>query len=108
MLDTHEDSRPNVTGVCLGSWDLALFAGLDQRGAPFVSMVGDAMAGGFGARTDQDGVDTGGMAGAPMGRIPDVEMTEFSYPMLYLWRREEPDSGGPAASAAGWVARRAS
>ncbi|MTD55467.1 hydantoinase B/oxoprolinase family protein [Amycolatopsis pithecellobii] len=95
MLDTREESRANVTGVCLGSWDLALLAGLDQRGAPFVSMVGDAMAGGFGARTDQDGVDTGGMAAAPMGRIPDVEMTEFSYPVLYLWRREEPDSGGP-------------
>ena len=54
-------------------------------------MAGAASA----ARTDQDGVDTGGMAGIPMGRIADVEMNEFSYPMLYLWRREEPDSGGP-------------
>ena len=24
-----------------------------------------------------------------------MEMNEFAFPMLYLWRREEPDSGGP-------------
>jgi N-methylhydantoinase B len=30
-----------------------------------------------------------------MGRVADVEMNEFAFPMLYLWRREEPDSGGP-------------
>lgn len=30
-----------------------------------------------------------------MGRVADVEMNEFQFPMLYLWRREEPDSGGP-------------
>ena len=29
-----------------------------------------------------------------MGRVADVEMNEFSFPILYLWRREEPDSGG--------------
>ena len=28
-------------------------------------------------------------------RTPDAEMNEFAYPILYLWRREEPDSGGP-------------
>ena len=30
-----------------------------------------------------------------MGRIADAEINEFSFPMLYLWRREEIDSGGP-------------
>ena len=29
-----------------------------------------------------------------MGKAPDVEMTELLYPLLVLWRREEPDSGG--------------
>jgi N-methylhydantoinase B len=95
MLDTHPVYRSDLTSVCVGSWDLALLAGIDQRGGPFVNVVSDPMAGGFGARSDQDGVDTGGLACIPMGRTPDVEMSEFSYPMLYLWRREEPDSGGP-------------
>ena len=36
-----------------------------------------------------------------MGRIPDVEMTEFLYPVLTLWRREEPGSGGPGRHRGG-------
>src|SRR5689334_24860256 len=52
-------------------------------------------SGGLGARSDSDGVDTGGLACIPMGRVADVEMNEFAFPMLYLWRREEADSGGP-------------
>jgi N-methylhydantoinase B len=55
----------------------------------------DPMAGGLGARSDMDGIDTGGELVIPKGRIPDVEMNEFCYPILYLWRREERDSGGP-------------
>ena len=58
-------------------------------------MLCDPMAGGLGARTASDGVDTGGQSCIPMGRIADVEINEFSFPMLYLWRREETDSGGP-------------
>jgi N-methylhydantoinase B len=95
MLDTHPEHRKKVMSVCCGTWDLALLAGVDQREQPFVTMLCDAMAGGLGARSDMDGVDTGGLACIPMGRIADVEMNEFAFPMLYLWRREEIDSGGP-------------
>lgn len=94
MLSTHPEHRKSLMCVCCGTWDLALLAGLDQRGSPFVTMICDAMAGGMGARVDQDGVDTGGVSVIPMGRIADVEINEFSFPMLYLWRREEIDSGG--------------
>jgi N-methylhydantoinase B len=59
------------------------------------------MAGGYGARPHADGIDTGGLFCIPMGRIPDVEMTEFLYPLLTLWRREEPDSGGPGRHRGG-------
>jgi N-methylhydantoinase B len=58
-------------------------------------MLCDSMAGGFGAKVDGDGVDTGGQNCIPMGRVADVEINEFSFPILYLWRREEADSGGP-------------
>lgn len=95
MLDTSPKYRQNAMSVCCGSWDLALLAGIDQRAHPFVTMLCDPMAGGMGARTDQDGVDTGGLACIPMGRVADVEMNEFAFPILYLWRREECDSGGP-------------
>ena len=59
------------------------------------------MAGGYGARSHADGVDTGGRLMHPDGRVPDVEMTEFLYPVLTLWRREEPDSGGPGRQRGG-------
>jgi N-methylhydantoinase B len=95
LLDAHPEHRKRLMSVCCGTWDFALLAGVDQRGAGFVTMICDSMAGGLGARSHADGVDTGGLACIPMGRIADVEMNEFSFPMLYLWRREEPDSGGP-------------
>jgi N-methylhydantoinase B len=95
MLDTHPVHRKSLMSVCCGTWDLALLAGVDQRANPFVTMLCDSMAGGLGARSDMDGVDTGGLLCIPMGRTADVEMNEFSFPLLYLWRREEPDSGGP-------------
>lgn len=95
MLDTHMELRKSALSVCCGTWSLGVLAGVDQRKNPFVSMLMDPMAGGLGARTDQDGVDTGGQLTIPMGRVPDVEMNEFMMPLLYLWRREEIDSGGP-------------
>ncbi|WP_432845296.1 hydantoinase B/oxoprolinase family protein [Amycolatopsis sp. CA-161197] len=95
LLDAHPRHRERLMSVCCGTWDFALLAGVDQRGGGFVTMLCDSMAGGLGARTHSDGVDTGGLACIPMGRVADVEMNEFSFPMLYLWRREEADSGGP-------------
>jgi N-methylhydantoinase B len=95
LLDTHPEYRRNVMSVCCGTWDLTMLAGVDQRANPFVTMLCDAMAGGQGARSHVDGVDAGGFSIVPMGRIADVEMNEFAYPILYLWRREEVDSGGP-------------
>lgn len=95
MLGTHPELARSAMSVCSGTFDLALLAGVDQRGHGFATMLCDSMAGGLGAKVDGDGVDTGGENCIPMGRIADVEINEFSFPMLYLWRREEVDSGGP-------------
>ncbi len=95
MLYPTPEYRDHAISVCAGTWPLTLLSGIDQREVPFVTMLCDAMAGGLGARPDQDGVDTGGQINIPMGRMADVEMNEFVFPMLYLWRREVPDSGGP-------------
>lgn len=95
MLDTHPVLRKNAMSVCVGTWDLMLISGVDQRDNGFVTMLCDPMAGGMGAHCDSDGVDTGGLSSIIMGRCADVEMNEFQFPVLYLWRREEVDSGGP-------------
>ncbi len=95
LLDAEETDKPEFMSVCKGSFGLSMLAGIDQRDSPFVTMLSDSMAGGFGARPDRDGVDTAGEAPNLGGRIADVEMNEFAYPVLYLWRREEADTGGP-------------
>lgn len=104
MLDQSADLGKSVQAACCGTWDTAVVAGLDERGEvpmPFLNVMMEPMAGGFGARPEMDGMDTGGLFCIPMGRVPDVEMTEFLYPLLALWRREEPDSGGPGRKRGG-------
>lgn len=104
MLDRSVDLGKSVQAACCGTWDTAVIAGLDERGeqpVPFLNILMEPMAGGYGARPAVDGMDTGGLFCIPMGRIPDTEMSEFLYPMLVLWRREEVDSGGPGRQRGG-------
>ncbi len=54
----------------------------------------DMMAGGGGARANLDGISSGGYIGSMRISIANVESYEAEYPILYLWRREQADSGG--------------
>jgi len=93
-----------VQSICNGTTDLCVVSGVDTRGGGskgFVSPVFDVMAGGYGAQVHHDGVDTGGRLIIPAARAPDVEMTEYLYPLVALWRREQPDSGGPGRQRGG-------
>ena len=104
MMDRTVEFAARVQASCCGTHDTAVLAGLDQRGelpVPFLHVIMDTMAAGYGARPHTDGMDTGGEFCIPMGRVPDVEMTEYLYPLLNLWRREEPDSGGPGRQRGG-------
>lgn len=94
MLGTSAELRHHANSVCTGCYDIVILAGLDRNGAPFVSIDNEAMAGGYGAGAARDGQDTGGVIAIPTGRAPDVEMHEFLYPHLILWRNEDIDSGG--------------
>ncbi|MGV9711019.1 hydantoinase B/oxoprolinase family protein [Gordonia sp. NPDC003424] len=104
MLDRTVELGDSVQAASCGTHDTAVLAGLDERGDaqnPFINIVMDVMAAGYGARPNADGMDTGGLNCIPMGRIPDVEMTEYLYPLMTLWRREEPDTGGPGRQRGG-------
>ena len=83
MLDRSVDLGKSVQAVCCGTWDTAVIAGLDERGAspvPFLNIMMEPMAGGYGARPHVDGMDTGGLFCIPMGRIPDTEMSRVPLP----------------------------
>ncbi len=104
MLDSSIDFRRNVQASCCGTYDFVAVAGVDERPeqpVPFLNVVMETMAGGYGARPERDGINTGGSFCIPMGRVPDAEITELLYPLLVLWRREEPDSGGAGRQRGG-------
>lgn len=84
MLDTVAHARETVMAVPCGTWDLGILAGVDDGMNPFVTMLLEPMAAGFGAMVNRDGVDTGGLLPVPMGRAPDAEINEFTTPVLYL------------------------
>lgn len=101
MLNVDANGRQRAKSLCNGTWQLCVMAGLNQRNTPFATMITDPVGAGLGSLNWRDGVDAGGAPCIPMGRVPDVEMNEFMYPMLYLWRREETDSGGPGTYRGG-------
>jgi N-methylhydantoinase B len=94
MLAFRDEYRDFVMGPADGSWLLTQFGGLNQFGEPFAVMFMDSLAWGGPAFRFRDGVDTGGSLAAVGGGFNDVEMHESQYPLLYLWRRENRDSGG--------------
>jgi N-methylhydantoinase B len=104
MLDQKIEFRDNVQASCCGTFDFACVAGVDERAeqpVPFLNVVMETVAGGYGARPAHDGINTGGSFCIPMGRVPDAEITELLYPLLVLWRREECDSGGAGRQRGG-------
>jgi N-methylhydantoinase B len=72
-----------------------MLSGLDSSGDYFVTLLTDTFAGSGGARARRDGVDLGGEIPNVVSRWANVETQELHTPMLYLYRRPVPDSGGP-------------
>jgi N-methylhydantoinase B len=95
MLSSVPELEDRLLAGCVGSWTTVIASGLDNNRQPFVTMIMDCMAGGWGARSFGDGVDTAGLMAAITGQCPNVETNEGFYPILYLYRRETRDSGGP-------------
>jgi N-methylhydantoinase B len=94
MLVCHDEMRRKAMAAWQGATTVEDIFGTDQRGRPFGGALLDGMAGGGGARTWRDGIDTGGYFGSMSVSIANVESYEFEYPILYLYRRQNPDSGG--------------
>jgi len=95
MLDASDTHHSKLMACWNGASGQQELFGLDQRGQPFGSTILDGMAGGGGARYDRDGIDTGGFVRSLGCAIANVETYEFRYPVLYLYRRQEADTGGP-------------
>lgn len=87
----RDEAMANWCGTSLG----VSMMGRREDGQLTVAAEGSHFAAGCGARSDADGVDTGGIIINTTANIPSVEQTESEYPVLYLFRRQLRDSGGP-------------
>ena len=94
LLAASDRHRDHAMANWVGSLTTEELFGTDQRGQPFGATVLDTYFGGGGARSWKDGVDTGGYIGSIYELAPNAEAYEFQYPILYLFRRHQADSGG--------------
>jgi N-methylhydantoinase B len=94
MLSTSPAYRAKAMAPWMTVAPVQELFGTDRRGESFGATLLDNMAGGGGASSTLDGIDTGGNARSLCLRIANVETYELRYPVLYLHRRQQPDSGG--------------
>jgi N-methylhydantoinase B len=76
-------------------------AGRRADGRSFHTLFLDELTGGGGALFDRDGADASGTATSVGATPSNVETNEAAFPVLYLTRRELPDSGGPGRQRGG-------
>jgi len=104
MLLASEELRGEAMAMWTGSSMGPIVAGTSQHGHPFVYTEMSHFAGGGGARTGRDGVDTGGIVFNTTPNVSNVEEIENDFPLLYLFRRHLSDSGGPGKFRGGMSA----
>ena len=73
---------------------LPVLVGIDDRDRYFGQAILDSFACGSGARSFGDGVDASGPTYSPLSMILNVEQLEQWYPLIYLYRKDDADSGG--------------
>lgn len=83
--------------MCIGGtsqWPATIFRGQDQWGEAYGYLLVDPIGGAIGAFATGDGISTGGQSRTPICKLPNIEHTEQSFPLLFLYRKEVTDSGG--------------
>lgn len=93
MYSCSEELREEVMGLSYGGVSMGVMSGTRDDGRPFLALFTDA-AGGGGARSFADGIDTGSGTFAPNFAMPNVERTEGLYPLLYVYRKQRVETGG--------------
>jgi len=95
MIHTDAELRDDI--MCIGGtsqWPATIFRGTDQWGEPYGYILVDPIGGAIGAFATGDGISTGGQSRTPICKLPNVEHTEQTFPLLFLYRKEVIDSGG--------------
>jgi N-methylhydantoinase B/oxoprolinase/acetone carboxylase alpha subunit len=94
MLLCSERHRDEAQANWSPGFGGGLFIAANPRGESWIGGLTDAFAGGGGARTFADGIDSGGIFHSMGSRMSNAETVEARVPALALWRRELRDGGG--------------
>jgi N-methylhydantoinase B len=95
MLGASEKHKRRATAVWYGSHSPITTFGTNALGEWYNGLLTDVFCGAGGGRAFKDGVDLGGEIPNVVSRWGNVEHHELRLPLLYLYRRVVPDSGGP-------------
>jgi N-methylhydantoinase B len=95
MLGASEKYKNRATAVWHGSHIHYQLAGLTPSGEYTIYHGTETFGGSGGGRSFKDGVDNGGEIPNVVSRVANIETCELHFPLLYLYRRVVPDSGGP-------------
>lgn len=104
MLSASEKYRDRVCPSWGASCNANNIFGVNARGKRVGALLSDHRGTGAGARSFADGFDHSGMIFSYLSFMADVESQEWKLPLLYLFRRELPDSGGPGKFRGGITA----
>lgn len=95
MVAASETLAHEASAVWHANHFVIFLIGKNQRGSLAVGILTESFGGAGGARTFADGIDIGGEIPNPISRMANVETTEATLPIRYLFRRRLKDSGGP-------------
>lgn len=92
-------ATPEFADRACASWAPACNAnnifGVDSEGRYVGALLSDHRGGGAAGRPFADGFDHAGMLLSYLSSMSNVESQEYKLPLLYLFRRQLVDSGGP-------------
>jgi N-methylhydantoinase B len=100
MLAMSKEYRNELSALWSVSSTGVNFSGINRENRYFVGSL-SAGAGGGGARLFADGIDTGGGSNNLMSSNSNVETMERNTPILCLFQRQLPNSGGAGAHRGG-------
>ena len=95
MLLSSEKYKSEAQGNWTPAHEGNLFIAPNPKGEPWVGAITDTFAGGGGARTFADGIDSGGIFHSMASKMSNAETVEARVPALQIYRRELIDAGGP-------------
>jgi N-methylhydantoinase B len=94
MLDASDDFRDRVCSSWSVSANCNNLFGVNQNGTRVGALLSDHRGGGAAGRSFADGFSHSGQTTSFSASMANVESQEWKLPLLYLYRRQLPDSGG--------------